>query len=98
MRTRTILGFAAPALLLVGTAAPVEADDINSSHAALAASVRRWEINHVKVHFDECAGMTVIAERAIRTAHAPIQGKDLDTGIKHRDEHLRAARSSATLP
>jgi polyisoprenoid-binding protein YceI len=91
MRTKTMLGFYATALLLAGTAAADETYKVDPAHTSLGFSVRHLGINNVKGHFDEFAGTIVIDKGAIKEADATIQVKSINTGIKQRDDHLRSA-------
>ena len=91
MRTKTMLGFAAAALLLAGTAVAVETYKVDPAHTSLAFSVRHLGINNVKGHFDEFAGTIVLDKGVIKEAHSTIQVKSINTGVKMRDDHLRSA-------
>jgi polyisoprenoid-binding protein YceI len=91
MQTKTMLGFAATALLLAGTATAAETYKVDPAHTNLAFSVRHLGINNVKGHFDEFDGAIVVDNGAIKEAHATIQAKSINTGVKMRDDHLRSA-------
>jgi polyisoprenoid-binding protein YceI len=86
-----MLGLAATALFLAGTAAAAETYKVDPAHTSLAFSVRHLGINNVKGHFDEFAGMIVIDNGAIKEANCTIQVKSINTGVKQRDDHLRSA-------
>ncbi len=91
MRSKTMLGIATTVLLVVGTEASAETYQIDPAHTSLAFSVRHLGINNVKGHFDEFAGTIAVDKGAIKEAHATIQVKSINTGIKQRDDHLRTA-------
>lgn len=91
MRTKTMLGFAATALLLARTVTAAETYKIDPAHSSLAFSVRHLGINNVKGHFDEFAGRIVTDPGGIKEAHCTIQVQSINTGVKMRDDHLRSA-------
>ena len=91
MRMKMMLGFAITALLVAGTAATAETYKVDPAHTSLAFSVRHLGINNVKGHFGEFAGTVVMDQGAIKEAHATIQVKSINTGVKQRDDHLRSA-------
>ena len=91
MRTKMMIGFAATALLFVGTAVSAETYSVDPAHTSLAFSVRHLGLSNVRGHFGEFAGTIVMDKGAIKKADATMQVKSIDTGVKQRDDHLRSA-------
>jgi len=91
MRTKSIIGLTATALLALSHATAADNYKIDPAHSSVGFSVRHMGVSNVKGHFDEFVGSLVVDNGSIQAATATIQVKSVNTGIEKRDNHLRTA-------
>lgn len=91
MRVYTLLT-CVMAVLIVSTGAYAETYTVDTTHADIGFKIKHLGINNVRGNFGEfAASVEYDGELEHLKFQADIKAASIDTGIKKRDDHLRAA-------